>query len=401
MFGTLADTSNFLLPTRAASIAAEIDWLTWFIVWVCIIFGGIVFLGTVYIAIRFRHRKGGPERGSGATHSTFLEIFWSVIPAVICLMIAIWGFQGYVRFNVQPPGEALEILVEGQKWSWTFTYPNGLREQVLHIPKDVPVRFVLSSTDVIHSLYFPEFRIKKDVVPGRYNKMWVTATEVSTVLDGSPLSKGIEAWSDPDNFVFDTGVDKINEPQDGFDIYCAEYCGTKHAKMLSKVYVHPTQASFNQWLANASDPFRADSKGNRTPTTKIGQKLSNNNGCFSCHTVDGGKGIGPTWKDMFGKQGTFADGTAYTADENYIRESIEYPNKHVVAGFNPAMPTYLGKIKPAEYTAIMSYMKSISANFKGSSAELDLPPAEIIERDKKAGGANAPATQPAAPATQP
>jgi len=270
MFGILADGSNILLPQPASSIAAEIDWLTWFITWVSIIFGVGVIVVTFLIAWRYRHKPGVNDRGHGATHNTQLEITWSVIPGIIVLLIAIWGFQGYVRFNVMPP-EALEIQVTAFKWGWTFTYPNGHSEPVLHIPKDVPVRFVLSSQDVIHSLYFPNFRIKKDVVPGRYNKLWVIATEVS------PHKEGID-WTDPDSFVYD--VDKPETYVDGFNIFCTEYCGTKHSKMLSKVYVHPTRDTFDAWLKTASDPFRLDKEGNAPKTTLVGQKLAKNAGCF-------------------------------------------------------------------------------------------------------------------------
>ncbi len=366
MFGILANASsgNFLLPSRASTIAAEIDWLTWFIVWVSFIMGVGVIVGTFLIAWRYRHKPGVNDRGHGSTHNTQLEITWSVIPGIIVLLIAIWGFQGYVRFNVMPP-EALEIQVSGFKWGWTFTYPNGHSEGVLHIPKDVPVRFVMTSQDVIHSLYFPNFRIKKDVVPGRYNKMWVVATEVS------PHNNEDFDWTNPDSFVYD--VEDPSTHKEGFDIFCTEYCGTKHSKMLSKVYVHPTRESFDAWLKAASDPFRFDADGNAPKTTLVGQKIAKNAGCFQCHTVDGTSGIGPTWKDLFGHTGKFTDGSSYTADENYISESIEYPNKHIVAGFNPVMPSYLGKFGTREKTAMINYMKSLSKHYAGDVPELDAP----------------------------
>jgi cytochrome c oxidase subunit II len=328
---------DILLPPQASSVAPEIDWLTWFITWVCIIFGVGVIVGTAYIAWRYRHKPGVNDRGHGSTHNTVLEITWSVIPGIIVLLIAIWGFQGYVRLSVVPP-EALEIQVEGYKWGWEFTYPNGYRDNVLHIPKDQPVRFVMSSRDVIHSLYFPQFRVKKDVVPGRFNKLWVQATMES------PLAEGKD-WTDPGSFKFD--VDDPATYAEGFDIYCTEYCGTSHSKMLSKVYVHPTYESWAAWLKVASDPFR---------------------------DIDGSTGIGPTWKDLFNHKGKFVDGTEYVADENYIRESIEYPNKHVVAGYSPVMPSYLGKFGNREMIAIINYMKSISANYQGDRATLDVVP---------------------------
>jgi cytochrome c oxidase subunit II len=355
-----APGGNVLLPIRASTIAGEIDWLTWFITWVCIIFGVGVIVGTIWIALRYRHKPGVNDRGHGSTHNTLLEITWSVIPGIIVLLIAIWGFQGYVRFAVPPPAEAIEIQVEGYKWGWNFTYPNGYSESQLHIPKDVPVRFVMSSRDVIHSLYFPAFRIKKDVVPGRFNKMWVIATETS------PLGEGKD-WTDPASFpLYD--ADKPETHAEGFDIYCTEYCGTRHSKMLSKVHVHPTYESWQQWLVAASN------LEDRVPDPVVrGQLLSQKNGCFQCHSVDGKSGIGPTWKDLYMHKGKFVDGADYVADEDYIRESILYPNKHIVAGYSPVMPSYLGKISDREVKAIIWYMKSISANYTGTPAELNVP----------------------------
>ena len=356
MFGLLATTENWLLPSQSSTIAAEIDWLTWFIVWVCIIFGGLVFAATIIISVRYKYRVGVNEKGKGPTHSTVLEIVWSVIPGIIVLLIAIWGFQGYMNFTVAPQN-ALEIQVEGRKWSWSFTYPNGYSEDKLHVPVNTPVRLVLSSTDVIHSLYFPNFRVKKDVVPGRYNKMWFTATETSPMPEGEPES----SWTNPE-FFSRPDADKIS----GFPVYCTEYCGTSHSKMLTRVHVHPSQESYEKWLAAASNPW------GRVPPVKIGENLSKSNGCITCHSIDGTVGTGPTWKDLFGHQGKFQDGQSYTADENYIRESILYPTKHIVAGpYGPTMPTYLGKLSDREITALIRYMKSISKNYQGTPEELN------------------------------
>jgi cytochrome c oxidase subunit 2 len=322
----------------------------------------------------YRHKKGANDVGYGSTHSTLLEITWSVIPGIIVLLIAIWGFKGYIDYTVAPPN-ALEIQVEGYKWAWEFTYPNGFTTNELHIPKGVPVRFVLTSRDVIHSLYLPTMRIKKDVVPGRYNKMWVTATLVS------PMKDATLTYDDPDSFTYDPKVDKI---QPGWEIFCTEYCGTKHSKMLSRLHVHPDLASYEKWLKTISDPFRLDKNGNPPKTTKVGSALSAARGCYQCHSVDGSKNTGPTWKDMFGKQGKSSDGTPYTADENYIRESILYPQKHIVEGFGGAMPSYLGKISDREINAIINYQKSISTHYSGDPAVLDAPlPKKDDNKDEK------------------
>jgi cytochrome c oxidase subunit 2 len=355
------DRENFLLPRAASALAHEIDWITWFILWVCVVAGAGVFIGTAIIAVRYRHKPGVNDVGRGPTHSTLLEITWSVIPGVFVLLMAIWGFKGYMNYTVAPPN-AMEIQVEGYKWAWEFTYPNGFTTNELHIPKDMPVRFVMTSRDVIHSLYLPQMRIKKDAVPGRYNKMWVTATLAS------PLKEGLNP-DDPNSY----DPQKGGDPNAGWEIFCTEYCGTKHSKMLARLYVHPDRKSYEAWLAAASDPFRLDPQGNPPKTTEVGQTLANRSGCFQCHSVDGTKNTGPTWKDLFGKQGKFNDGSTYTADENYLRESVLYPQKHIVEGYGGAMPSYLGKIGDREITAIINYQKSISSNYKGDPGELDKP----------------------------
>jgi cytochrome c oxidase subunit 2 len=356
---TVVDRENFLLPKAGSPLARDIDWITWFILWVCIVFGGLVFGATAYLGIRYRHKKGVNDVGRGPTHSTVLEITWSVIPGIFVLLMAIWGFKGYINYTVAP-ANAMEIQVEGYKWAWEFTYPNGFTTNELHLPKDVPVRLVMTSRDVIHSLYLPHFRIKKDVVPGRYNKMWVTPDTVS------PLKAGLNP-DDPNSY----DVSKGGDPDAGWEVLCTEYCGTMHSKMLARVYVHPDRMSYERWLAAASDPFRPDKDGNPPKTTEVGKGLANRSGCFQCHSTDGTKNTGPTWKDLFGKQGQYTDGGTYTADENYIRESILYPQKHIVQGYGGAMPSYLGKLGDREITAIINYMKSISTNYKGDPGELD------------------------------
>jgi cytochrome c oxidase subunit 2 len=357
----VVDRENFLLPKRASVLAGDIDWITYFILWVCLIFGGLVFLATAYIAVRYRHKKGVNDVGSGPTHSTLLEITWSVIPGIIVLLMAIWGFKGYMNYTVAP-ANAMEIQVEGYKWAWEFTYPNGFTTNELHIPKDVPVRFVMTSRDVIHSLYLPQLRIKKDVVPGRYNKMWATADVAS------PLKSGLDP-DDPNSY----DPTKGGDPDAGWEVFCTEYCGTKHSKMLARLYVHPNKASYEKWLSAASDPFRPDKDGNPPKTTEVGYAIANRSGCYQCHSVDGTKNTGPTWKDLFGSRRTFNDGKTRLADEDYLRESIIAPQKEIVQGYGGAMPSYAGKLSDRSLTAIINYQKSISQNFKGDAGELDKP----------------------------
>jgi cytochrome c oxidase subunit 2 len=216
------------------------------------------------------------------------------------------------------PANAYEILVDGQKWNWTFTYPNGYADSMLHVPVDRPVQLVMSSADVIHSLYVPAFRIKMDVVPGRYSKAWFEATAPGE-----------------------------------YELFCAEYCGTDHSSMITKVVVHPV-GEFETWLEQASNFLETMSP------VDAGRKLYQIRGCQQCHSVDGSAKTGPTLLGVFGKTETLTDGTSVVADENYIRQSILDPASQVVAGYEPVMPTYQGRIKDEEITVIIEYLKSLT-----------------------------------------
>ena len=361
------------MPPQASSIAPEIDWVMYFILWVCVIFGALIFIGTGWLAWRYRHRPGINDIGSGPTHSNFLEILWSVIPFVIVVLIAIWGFEGYIKYAGLPPGEGLDIQVQGQKWSWSFTYPNGYVDPQLHVPKGVPVRLVLTSPDVIHSLYFPQFRLKKDVVPGRYNKFWFTAT-MESPLDPS-LPREVQRSYELSKDATDAERALKSGPGFGFDIYCAEYCGTGHSKMLSKIHVHPDHASYEKWLSDASNIWKGDHAGK-----EVGRRIAAAN-CLSCHSIDGSKNTGPSWKDLFGRQGTFTDGSSYTADEDYIHESIINPQKHIVAGYSGAMPSFI-RLSDREINALIAYMKSLSSNYKGDPSALDKPIADVPNKPR-------------------
>jgi cytochrome c oxidase subunit II len=181
---------------------------------------------------------------------------------------------------------------------------------------------VLQSQDVIHSLYIPAFRFKRDVVPGRYNKWWFQA-------------------------------DKLGD----YDIYCAAYCGTKHSTMLSKVHVHE-QDEFRKWLEGASK------WETRMTPMQAGMNFFKTKGCAQCHSVDDTRIIGPTFKDLFNAKVALTDKSIVIADENYIRESILEPGKQIVAGFDNVMPTYKGRMKDSEINALIAYMKSISVHYK-------------------------------------
>lgn len=361
------------MPPQASSVSLESDWLFYFILYVTYFFCALIFLLTVGFAWKYKNRGDINNKGTGPSHNLVLELGWSILPGIILMLIFVWGFRGYMNMAVMPPEyQTLEIQVNAYKWAWVFTYPNGYQDSQLHLPKGEPVRLIMSSQDVIHSLYMPAFRLKKDVVPGRYNRFWVEPTMAS------PLDTSKYTYEDPNSFDSESGDKKA-----GFDIFCAEYCGQSHSKMLSKVHVHPDRASYDAWLKKASNIY--DLPQYKTDWVAIGDALSKQGGCRQCHSIDGSAGTGPTWKNLYNKQGQFTDGTAYIADDNYIHESILYSGKHIVAGFGNVMPVFLGKYTERDMSALIRYIKSNSDEFKAAEklAELKKPDPALSPKDDK------------------
>jgi len=311
------DEGSFWMPVDASTVAGEVDWIFNFILWLSVFFFILIVVLMVGFVIRYRRRSGRDEAEESPHHNMRLEITWTIIPLLLVIVIFFFGFKGFLNMSTAP-ANAYEILVEGQKWNWSFTYPNGYVDSNLHAPVDRPVRLVMTSADVIHSLYVPAFRIKADVVPGRYSKAWFEA----------------------------------HRPGE-YDLFCAEYCGTSHSDMIARVVVHPV-GEFETWLDKASNFLET-----MTPV-EAGAKLFQVRGCQQCHSVDGTARIGPTMQGVFGRTEAMADGTMVTADENYLRESILEPQAKVVAGFEPVMPTYQGRMSNEEVTAVVEYLKALS-----------------------------------------
>jgi len=308
------DGGSFWMPPQVSTTAHSVDWLFHFILAISVFFFLLIVIVMLVFVLKYRRREGQTAAQS-PSHNMALEVTWTVIPVILVIVIFFFGFKGFLDIAT-PPANAYEVLVEGQKWNWSFTYPNGYVDENLHVPVDRPVRLVMSSADVIHSLYVPAFRIKNDVVPGRYSKVWFEAT-----VPGE------------------------------YDLFCAEYCGTSHSDMVAHVIVHPV-GEFEIWLEKASNFLET-----MTPVD-AGRKLFQVRGCTQCHTMDSTPKTGPTLLDVFGRTETMTNGEVLTVDENYIRESILEPGARVVAGFEAVMPTYQGRLKDAEIMAIIEYLKA-------------------------------------------
>jgi cytochrome c oxidase subunit 2 len=310
--------ASFWFPAQASANAANTDRVFYGILALSVVmFVLIVALMGVFVAAYRRREPKQKPSASAAHHNMRLELFWTIVPTILVVFIFYAGVQDYVAART-PYQSGYEIQVTGQKWKWMFTYANGYNStEELHVPVGEHVRLLMRSEDVIHSLFIPAFRMKMDVVPGRYSQMSFVPTQVGT-----------------------------------YPIFCAEYCGDNHSGMLAKLVVEPLD-QYQKWLIEAEN---AEAK---LDPVAVGKAAYQKWGCGQCHSIDGSKGIGPTFKNLWQRQEKFADGSSLVVDENYIHESIIEPMAKVVAGYAPVMPTFKGKIKDAEIHGIIEWLKTL------------------------------------------
>jgi cytochrome c oxidase subunit II len=305
------------MPPQGSTISGEVDSIFYVIYWISVFFFALIVGLMAWFVVRYRSRSRAEVAAPSVHHNLALEITWTAIPIIVSAAIFVLGFKSFMNM-VTPPANAYQIQVTGQKWQWFFTYPDGYVSNELHVPVARPVKLVMTSEDVIHSLFIPAFRVKKDVVPGRYSKVWFEATTPGT-----------------------------------FPLLCTEYCGTGHSDMHTTVTVHEP-GMFDKWLQENSNLVAT------MPPAAAGEMLIRKRGCLQCHTLDGSALVGPTLKNVFGHEVAMRDGKRVVADEDYIRQSVLEPMANVVAGFEPVMPTYAGKLKDLEISAIIAYLKTLS-----------------------------------------
>jgi cytochrome c oxidase subunit 2 len=310
------ESDSFWMPKEASTLAPQTDWLFYFIYWASVVSVVLIVAAMAYFVVKYRAKgrsKNDPFDAS-ESHNNTLEIVWSIGPLIIVVAVFVFGFEGFMNLRT-PPKDSMEIQVTGQKWNWTFTYPNGASDNELHVPVNKPVRLVLTSVDVIHSVWIPTFRVKMDAVPGRYTDLWFQATEAGE-----------------------------------FPLECTEYCGTGHSDMLTKVIVHEP-GGYETWLATAGNDANL-------PPAELGKKLYEKKGCAACHSIDGTKRVGPSFKGIWGKQEPTNVGPVQV-NEDYIRESLLEPQAKIVAGYAPAMPTFKGQLKDTEISGLIEYIKTL------------------------------------------
>jgi cytochrome c oxidase subunit II len=308
-------------PEQASSLAADVDHLYYFITAVAAFFALGVTIFVIYFAVKYR-TSDPLAVGARIEGSIPLELAWSIVPFLISIVIFVWSAS--VFFDLyRPPDQTLEIYATGKRWMWKFQHLGGQNEiNELHVPLGRPVKITFTSEDVLHSMFFPAFRIKADAIPGRYSSIWFSATKLGQ-----------------------------------FHLFCAEYCGTKHSGMVGSVFVmEPT--AYEAWLSGSA--------GGGGTLTSRGERLFGDLACDTCHLSDG-SGRGPSLANKFGSPEQLAGGGRVAVDEAYLRESILIPQAKVVAGYQPLMPTFQGLLSEENVMALVEYVKSLRTSSEARS----------------------------------
>ena len=308
--------------SEASNFVTTTDNAFFFIIGVSVIF--LLGITGTLIYFIFRYNKKRNPVATQIHGSNTLEVVWTVIPTILVIIMFFYGWAGYSPMR-KAPEDAMKITATARMWSWSFEYPNGIKTDTLYVPIDKPVALTLNSLDVIHSFYIPAFRVKEDMVPGRGNKTWF-----------------------------------IGQKEGAYELFCTEYCGLSHSYMFTEVKVMPVD-KFDAWYAMMADTTRKSTEtGN--PVAE-GKRLVEKNGCIACHSADGTKIVGPSFKGVYGhKVLVETDGKEreVLADDEYIKRSIYDPNADVVKGFPKGMMvSYKSQLSDEDVSKIIEYLKTL------------------------------------------
>lgn len=312
--------------SQASTHAGSVDTLFF----VLIAMSAIVIIGVVstliYFVLKYRRGKDADRTNPAETHHK-LELTWTLIPLVLSLGVFVWAGRLFFQVYDVPPN-SMEIFVIGKQWMWKFQHPDTGQIEIneLHVPAGRPIKLTMTSEDVIHSLYVPAFRIKQDLLPGRYTTVWFQATETGS-----------------------------------YHLFCAEYCGTDHAGMTGQVIVMP-EADYVAWAGGGG----AADGGQPVSAAQAGERIFTQSGCIGCHKLDGTQGVGPSLVGAFGKEVKLVSGETVTADEAYMRRSILEPATQVVEGYQPIMPPYQGQLNEDQVLQLIAYLKSLTEGQGGN-----------------------------------
>jgi len=301
-----------LFPPQASSTAQQVDWIYFALTALTFLICAIVFLPIIFFAIKYRTGSTA-DRSNPRVESILIESGWTIVPLVI--FIGLFGWGAIVYFHIErPPRDALQVQVVGKQWMWKLQHAEGKSEiNELHVPVGRAVTLTMTSQDVIHSFFVPAFRVKQDVVPGRYTSEWFKPTQPGE-----------------------------------YHIFCAQYCGTHHSGMIGRVVVMEP-IDYEQWL----------STGQSTESIALaGERLFRERGCSGCHSLNS-KFHAPLLEGVFGKPAPLEGGDIVTADERYMRDSSLLPGKEIAKGYQNIMPTYTGQFSEEEIMQLIAYLKSI------------------------------------------
>ena len=301
------------VPDSASTFSWKVDAVYFYLSGITLFFTLLISAILIFFVLRYRRRSPYEiPRPIAGSHK--LETLWSVIPFLIAMTIFGWASKVYFE-QYSPPQNAVEVYVVGKQWMWKIQHSTGQREiNELHVPIGRKIKLIMTTEDVIHSFFVPAFRMKADVVPGKYTTQWFEATKTGT-----------------------------------FHLFCAEYCGMNHSGMIGSVIVMESR-EFDNWLSGNA--------GNTTPAV-AGQQLFQTLGCVSCHGANGEGGRGPTLAGLFGRDVRLSNGQTVRADEAYIRESILNPQAKLVEGFGPIMPTFQGQVSEDQLVQLLAFIKSL------------------------------------------
>jgi cytochrome c oxidase subunit 2 len=322
------------VPVAASSSSAEIDQLHAFIITVTMLSSFFVFCVAFAFVVKYA-RRSDTQRTPRVQATVRGET--ALVTGILALFLVWWviGFRQYIHME-EAPADARVVYVTAQQWMWKFAYPDGVvANDILTVEQGHPVKLVMTSRDVIHSFYTPNFRMKQDVIPGRYVTMWFEPTVAGT-----------------------------------YPIFCAEYCGVDHSTMRGEVRVLAPDA-YAAWLRDVTESSETKS------LASIGRDVALRRGCAACHTLDGQPHVGPTWSRLYGSTVTLTGGRAVTADEAYLTRSMMDPQEEVVAGYTQVMPTYRGTLPEPEVAALVELIKSLKDGPRQASG-VALPRLDVV-----------------------
>ncbi len=308
--------ASALFPREASTIAPYTDALYFFLILITLI--GSVLVGTLVFGFSIRYRR---EKNPVATHvegSTLLEATWTIIPLALFLVVFVWGALLYFRIYT-PPTNSMNIYIIGKQWMWKAEHPGGQHEiNALHVPTGRPVQLTMISQDVFHSFSIPDFRVKREVIPGRYSTVWFEATTPGT-----------------------------------YHLFCTQYCGTLHSGMIGEVTVL-TPEDYQKWTQQSTSGMSL---------AQNGERLFSSMGCNACHNGTAAA-RGPNLGGVYGSKLQLANGSEVQVNEAYLRDSILNPSQHVTAGYAPIMPTYQGQVSEDGLIDLVEYIKTLQTNYR-------------------------------------